>query len=102
MRYVKRREAFDRQAGEMNETDCHEFAQDQATRVPVAAPLKEAKAILTEAICHNPQHDDACEARNFAELNRCCPPAHPAWKLQPACNCWVGRLAEWLKNNPEI
>ena len=70
-------------------------------KLPVADPLKEAKAILTEALCHNPQHDDACEARRFAEHNSYLPASHPAWNSQPACTCWVGRLAGWLNNNLE-
>jgi hypothetical protein len=85
------------QAGGMNGDDC---PLDQATRVRVADPLKEAKALLTDALCHNPQHDDACEARRFAEHNSYLPANHPARNLQPACNCWVGRMAEWLKSNP--
>jgi hypothetical protein len=97
----------------MNETRCREAALDQhaqneharavrAVKLVVADPLREARAILTDAFCHTPQHDEDCEARSFAQLNRCCPPAHPAWNSMPACNCWVGRLGEWLRNNPEI
>jgi hypothetical protein len=70
-------------------------------KLPVADPLKEAKAILTDALCHNPRHDEACEARRFTEHNGYLPASHPARKSAPACTCWVGRLANWLKNNPE-
>ena len=137
------------QAGGMNETDCHEFALDQAARrtesakaiadaivsgqsgkravtrglpfakeldffswsellkagrrLLVADPLKEARVVLTEALCsRNLRHDEKCVALNFIEEHRYCPPAHPIWKEQPCCNCWVGRMAEWLKNNPEV
>jgi hypothetical protein len=102
----------------MNETDSHEFAFDRAAneaaqnehagavravKLPVAAPLKEAKAILTDALCDpGLQHQANCAALVFTNKNWHCPPAHPVWKSAPACTCWVGRLAEWLKNNPEI
>ena len=104
-------------AGGMNQTDSDEFALDQAANeaaqneharavwgldAPVVDPLKEARAILTDALCHNPRHDDACEAQNFAEHNSYLPASHPAWNFQPACTCWVGRLAGWLRNNSEI
>jgi hypothetical protein len=111
---VTRRAAGERenvQSGGMNETDSHEFAFDQAAngaaqnehvKLPVADPLKEAKAILTDALCHKPDHDENCAAQAFAVRNRHCPCTHPVWKAQPPCTCWVGRLANWLNNNPEI
>jgi hypothetical protein len=113
---VSRRSAKDQensQSRRMNETRCRAAALDQRTqneraravravKPPVADPLKEAKAILIDVLWHTPQHDEGCEARSFAQLNRCCPPAHPVWNLQPACNCWIGRLGEWLRNNPDI
>jgi hypothetical protein len=67
-------------------------------RIPVADPLREAKAILTDALSHNPQHDDACAARRFAEHNGYLPAGHPAWKSAPPCDCWVSRLASFLKS----
>jgi hypothetical protein len=91
------------QAGGMNNSDSHEFALDQASRpavsIPVADAHKEARAILVEALCHHPQHDESCWGEQFAKLNRSLPPSHPAWKSAPACNCWVARLAAWLKND---
>lgn len=91
--------------GGMNSDDSHEFAMDQATRpvsIPVSNPLKEAHTLLVEALCHEPKHDENCAGQNFANKNRCLPANHPAWKSAPACNCWVGRMAEWLKENQEL
>lgn len=71
-------------------------------RIRVPNPLKEAKEILTDALGHVGRighHTAECAAQAFANNNRCCPPNHPG---QPACTCWVGRAADWLKNNPEI
>ena len=80
----------------------HAGAVVGAVKPSVADRLKQAKAIVTDALCHNPRHDESCAALSFALKNRCLPANHPTWKHAPACNCWVGRLAEWLKNNSEI
>lgn len=71
----------------------------QDVKLPVADSLKEAKAILTDALCHNPQHDESCKARRFADHNRYLPASHPAWKSAPPCDCWVSRLAGFLKSD---
>jgi hypothetical protein len=92
-----RRFALDQVANEVA-VDGHAKAV-RAVKLPVADSLREAKAILTEALCHNPQHDDACEARRFAEHNSYLPPSHPAWKSAPQCDCWVSRLASFLKSD---
>lgn len=114
------------QAGGMNGTDCHEFALDHATRLEIPSakgldffswsellkagrrllvsdPLKEARKILTDALCSRSlRHDERCVMWVFTAHHGSFPPAHPIWKERPACNCWVGRMAEWLKNNPEV
>ena len=63
----------------MNESALHTLTLEQAAqneparalrpiRLPVADPLKEAKAILTDALCHNPQHAETCKARRSGML----------------------------------
>ena len=99
------------QASLLKGTDLHGIALRQADRqqevlpplrLSVVDPLREANVIFRDALCHNPQHDEACAARRFAKHNSYLPASHSAWKSAPACTCWVGRLANWLKNNPEI
>jgi hypothetical protein len=95
--------------GEYSGNGHEELALDQAAnehagavgaiKLFVADPLKEARAILVEALCHNPQHDTDCKAQAFTIKHRCLPGTHPTWKSAPACDCWVSRLASWLKND---
>ena len=76
----------------------------QQVTIPVNDALKEAEAILTSALCDigaQGRHSNGCAAQAFAKHNGCLPPTHPAWKLQPLCDCWVGQAAQWLKDNRE-
>ena len=73
------------------------LTQPAARRLPVADPLKDARSVLTDILCDpGLRHQEYCRAGKIAGCHRTYPPAHPVWKEQPPCNCWVGRVAAWL------
>lgn len=64
--------------------------------------LREAREIIQDAFIfagREGRHEPGCAAQEFARHNRICPPSHPVWQHAPACDCWVGRAAEFLKSN---
>jgi len=77
-----------------------EEAQDLRAKYPQL--VEEARQIIRDALCDvgvEGRHHKDCNAAKFVQHNRMCPPNHPIWKHAPACDCWVGQAAEFLKNH---
>jgi len=61
--------------------------------------LKEARAIMINALCASPKHHEDCVGQKFSDHHRNMPPGHPVWKGAPKCSCWVGQMAAWLNDH---
>lgn len=44
-------------------------------------------------------HEHSCSQEQFRRENKHIPVNHPAWRMQPDCDCLVGAIAEFLNKN---
>jgi hypothetical protein len=68
---------------------------------PATKPQDTAHDIIRDALIEfggRMIHAEGCRAAAFQKLNRHCPANHPIWSWAPECDCIIGRMAEWLKN----